>query len=69
MKTQIDRQQLGLAEAPGSSKPVLTHERVSAVAHRLWCLRGSQLDSPEEDWFEAERQLSQETARDNLHAA
>jgi len=69
MKTPIDRQQLHTAEASENLTPGLTHERISAVAYQLWGLRGSPQGSPEEDWFEAERQLSQETAGEYLKAA
>jgi hypothetical protein len=68
MKTPID-QQLRTAEASEDAAPGLTNERVAAVAYQLWGLRGSPQGSPEDDWFEAERQLSQEIAGEYLKAA
>jgi hypothetical protein len=69
METEIAPQQPRIAEASENARPDLNHERVSAVAHRLWGLRGSPQGSPQEDWFEAERQLSQESAAENPKAA
>ena len=36
----------------------IAHDDIAALAHRLWQDRGCPIGSPEEDWFEAQRQLS-----------
>jgi len=33
-----------------------TQDVIAALAHEFWKRRGSPLGSPEEDWFQAERQ-------------
>jgi hypothetical protein len=48
---------------PVSEAPVIraeesiSHESIARLAYALWEARGYQPGSPEQDWFEAERQL------------
>jgi hypothetical protein len=36
----------------------VTPEGIEQLAHHLWQERGCPIGSPEDDWFEAERQLT-----------
>jgi hypothetical protein len=40
-----------------------SHEEIARLAYTLWETRGSGEGSAEQDWFEAERQLTQSTAQ------
>jgi hypothetical protein len=37
--------------------PVFGHEDIATLAHQLWQARGCPMGSPEEDWFQAGKQL------------
>lgn len=43
--------------ANGSRSAFFRHDEVAALAHALWQARGCPEGSPDEDWFQASRQL------------
>jgi hypothetical protein len=47
------------AETGLPARPVSqpSHQAIALLAYDIWERRGSPLGSPEEDWFEAEKQL------------
>jgi hypothetical protein len=44
------------AQTKSTSSP--EHEQVAVLAYALWQKRGSPEGSPDEDWFQAERELT-----------
>ena len=48
------------APRPAAPQPVitLTHEQIAKRAYEIWCGRGGQ---SEDNWFEAQRQLTEES--------
>jgi len=55
--------------ASGNGASDLDHEQICALAHQLWTMRGSPAGSPEQDWFEAEQRLEQQSDYEHLQAA
>lgn len=47
------------AAEPGTSASLTEHEEIARLAYSYWEARGCPHGSPEEDWFRAERGLSQ----------
>jgi hypothetical protein len=46
-------------DVPTGPVRVISHEEISCRAYSYWEARGFQGGSPEEDWFRAERELSE----------
>ncbi len=45
------------AQSGSQSSTGITYERIASLAHSYWVERGYRHESPEEDWFRAEREL------------
>ncbi len=55
-----DREQPNHANShggPGHGVTAFGHEDIAALAHQLWVARGCPTGSPDQDWFEAVKEL------------
>jgi hypothetical protein len=43
--------------ATSNNRTSPTHEQIARRAYEIFCARGSTQGNPEEDWFQAEREL------------
>jgi hypothetical protein len=57
-----DYQQIHLA-ATGHPIATFGHDDIAALAHELWRARGCPDGSPEQDWFQAQKELQSRAAR------
>ena len=58
----------GAGSRPSAAMPA--HEEIAQLAYALWESRGAGEGTPDEDWFEAERQLRAESSlEDEAQAA
>jgi len=53
--TELVREEKRTTQAPEEGRP---QENIAVLAYQLWIERGCPIGSPEDDWYEAERQLS-----------